>query len=201
MSNPSPIFNSTVEALDRALADLETRVAALPPQPVRVVAFDENVKVTLNADGQLVSAQIKPEALKRGLSSLADTVLELQDRAIAALTSASGGEGVDIEFAEPAAAPAPALGRTAPQLPEMPSFADIDRVAAAFDARFGQVASLDLRGEHRAASEWVELKVDAAGKLSELLFLNAARAADPVALADDLVETAARARAGIESRG
>ena len=77
MSNPSPIFNSTVEALDRALADLETRVAGLPPQPVRVVAFDENVKVTLNADGQLVSAQIKPEALKRGLTSLADTVLEL----------------------------------------------------------------------------------------------------------------------------
>lgn len=191
MSNPS------IEALNRAIADIEARLGQLPTRPGSVRASGEHVSITLDRDGQLIDADF-PDARLPGLAALATELLDLQDRAIGALTSGRASDG--IEFGEPVPGGATLLlGRDAPQLPDLPTQADLDRVAADLAARFDAVQAAQATAPTgRAASELVEVQVDASGLLRQVDFRDRARQVSPEELAADLVEVAALARANIQ---
>ena len=192
MTNPS------IEALDQAIAEIEALIGRLPERPGSVRASSPHATITLDADGWLTDVDFVGER-RPGLTALAEDLLDLQDKAIAALTSGQAADGVELGDPVPGGRPPSLIGRDAPQLPAMPSRDDLDRVAAELEARF-ETARPGVGGtapSGSAASELVAVQTDAAGLLSQIEFRDQARQAPAEQLAADLVETAAQARAAI----
>lgn len=193
MSNPA------IEALDRAIAELEERLAGLPTLPSLAIASDEQVSLTIDRDAQVVALEIVPAALRGGLTALGDRIVELQGLALAAFASGQGSDVVELTGDPAPIARLPHLPG-APQLPPQPTRDQIEQVAAQMAAALAGLSAARAAAAHprRAASELVIVQLDGAGALTSIEFRPRASGLPADALAADLLSTIARARAGVD---
>lgn len=205
MTKP-PVESRTVARLDEAIAQLEATVREMGEQPRGATASADGVSITLDSQGLLVSAELSASAVHRGLTALGDEILELQQRALDALSTGVAQDGVRLEEGVELDGGAPAPRRAlvprsrAPQLPPLPSQTDVDLLVAQLEAHFAHAASgTDASVQSRFGSEYVDVRVDQTGILTDVHFREAALGADPNMLGDDLVATTAAAREQTES--